>query len=140
MSTIGQQLRQRREARSLTIDQAASATRIRARYLTAMETGEFELLPSPVHARGFLRAYAEFLDLDAEPLLAELEGKDTPAATFLPSAYNENPNGHEPTALSKPKSGIRSGGIPSATSDDTSLDRSRVGLPKPAEAIFNEVG
>jgi cytoskeletal protein RodZ len=86
--TIGQQLRQRREARSLTIGQVASATRIRAHYLTAMETGEFGLLPSPVHVRGFLRAYAEFLEMDVEPLLSELEGKETPATT---PAYPSQP-------------------------------------------------
>ncbi len=76
MNALGHQFRQAREARSLTIEQAASATRIRAHYLSAMEAGDFSSLPSRVHARGFLRAYAEFLALDAEPLLLELEGKE----------------------------------------------------------------
>jgi cytoskeleton protein RodZ len=139
-TTVGQQLRQRREARSLTIEQAASATRIRAHYLTAMETSEFGLLPSPVHARGFLRAYAEFLELDAEPLLAELEGKETPTLTSPPSALSETPNEPEPTSLSKPKSGDRSGVI-LATSSHNTLDNSPSdGLPKHPEAIFIEVG
>jgi cytoskeletal protein RodZ len=74
MSTIiGQQLRRRREARSLSIEQAAAATRIRAHYLRSIEGGDLDLLPSAVHARGFLRAYADFLGMDAEPMLAEME-------------------------------------------------------------------
>jgi cytoskeleton protein RodZ len=83
-TTIGQQLRQRREVRTLTIDQAASATRIRAHYLLAIESGEFASLPSPVHAKGFLRAYAEFLGLDAEPLLSELDGNAAEEAEATP--------------------------------------------------------
>src|SRR4030067_271164 len=72
-TTIGQQLRRRREARSLTIEQAAAATRIRAHYLRSIEGGDLDLLPSAVHARGFLRAYADFLGMDAEPMLVEME-------------------------------------------------------------------
>jgi cytoskeleton protein RodZ len=131
-TTIGQQLRQRREARSLTIDQAANATRIRAHYLTAMETGEFGLLPSPVHGRGFLRAYAEFLDLDAEPLLAELEGKETPPPTPQPSEPTEPSNEPEPITPSKPKNSDRASGAPGVNSD--------VAVHESAEAIFHEVG
>jgi cytoskeleton protein RodZ len=133
---IGPQLRQKREARSLTIEQAAGATRIRAHYLTALETGEFGLLPSPVHVRGFLRAYAEFLELDAEPLLAELEGKETPAPTDQPSAPPEPPNRAEPGNLPKPKSPDKSNGPAEAGSGDNS----EAVAPESAGAIFNEVG
>jgi cytoskeleton protein RodZ len=133
---IGLQLRQKREARSLTIDQAASATRIRAHYLTALETGEFGLLPSPVHVRGFLRAYAEFLDLDAEPLLAELEGKETPASTPQPSAPSGLTKEPEPVIPPKPKNGDSSSGPPEATLGNTM----EVAEQESAEAIFNEVG
>ena len=67
---IGQQLRQAREARQLSLEQVAQATHIRLRYLQALETGDFAALPSDVQARGFLRAYASFLNLDATALLA----------------------------------------------------------------------
>jgi len=94
-SSIGLQLRQAREARTLTIDQAATSTRIRAHYLRAIELGEFENLPSPVHARGFLRAYADFLGMDTEKLVSELDGKgppkdETPAS--LPEQAAAGPN------------------------------------------------
>ncbi len=131
-ANIGHQLRQRREARSLTIDQAASATRIRTHYLTAMETGEFGLLPSPVHARGFLRAYAEFLDLDAEPLLTELEGKETPPPASPPSQPSLSSREREPTKPPTPESADQSGETPGDRSGDIS--------PESAGAIFSEVG
>jgi cytoskeleton protein RodZ len=67
---IGQQLRQRREERQLSLEQAAQATHIRLRYLQALEAGEFAALPSEVQARGFLRSYASYLDLNANVLLA----------------------------------------------------------------------
>jgi cytoskeleton protein RodZ len=78
-STIGQLLSKEREARALTIDQASSATHIRPHYLRAIESDEFEALPSIVHARGFLRAYADFLGVDPEPFLPELNGENETA-------------------------------------------------------------
>jgi cytoskeletal protein RodZ len=127
-TTVGQQLCQRREARSLTIDQAASATRIRPRYLKAMETGEFGLLPSPVHARGFLRAYAEFLDMDAELLLTELEGKETLSPAPQLTQPLQSTDETEPTSFLKNKSGELSSGVVGDAS------------PEAVEAIFIEVG
>ncbi len=49
--TIGQQLKQAREARNLTIDKVVQGTRIRAHNLQALEADDFESLPSPVQAR-----------------------------------------------------------------------------------------
>jgi cytoskeleton protein RodZ len=68
--TIGQQLKQVREERNLTIEKVVQATRIRARQIEAIESDDFESLPSPVQARAFLRIYAEFLDLSLEELIA----------------------------------------------------------------------
>ena len=79
-TTVGQELRQRREAHSISIDQAAAATRIRPHYLRALELGDFNALPSVAQARGFLRAYAGYLKLDPDPLLAMLESRE-PAPT-----------------------------------------------------------
>ncbi|MEW5867834.1 MAG: RodZ domain-containing protein [Chloroflexota bacterium] len=72
-TTVGQKLQQARQGRALTLEQVAQATYIRVHYLQAMEQGDFHLIPSRTQARGFLRAYAEFLGMDAEALLAELE-------------------------------------------------------------------
>lgn len=74
--SIGESLRQARQARALSIEQVALSTHIRAHYLLAMETGDFQSIPSRAQARGFLRTYAEFLGLDAQPLLKALDETD----------------------------------------------------------------
>ena len=84
----GQKLRQARERRSLSLEQVAQATRIRAHYLQALEAGEFDALPSQAQARGFLRAYAGYLGMDGEALLAEADGIEkipAPAAISPPT-------------------------------------------------------
>jgi transcriptional regulator with XRE-family HTH domain len=70
--TLGEVLAAKRGERGLTIEQAASATRIRAHYLSALESNELERLAAPVYAKGHLRTYALFLGLDPEPLVAML--------------------------------------------------------------------
>lgn len=70
---IGRALREQREQRGLSIETAAEATRIRRHYLTALEEGDFGALPSAAQVRGFLRAYADYLDLDADKLLEQLK-------------------------------------------------------------------
>jgi cytoskeleton protein RodZ len=83
-TTVGQQLRRKREERQQTIDEVASATRIRIHYVKAMEAGEFQTIPSMVQARGFLRAYADYLGMDSDLLLKEFDGKTIPIRTVAP--------------------------------------------------------
>ncbi len=90
--TVGQKIRQKREDQSLTIEQAASTTRIRARYLEAIEANEFDALPSAAQLRGFVRAYAEFLGLDGEQLLAELPNGETQGSTVQAPAVGDRQN------------------------------------------------
>lgn len=71
--TIGNILKNARELRDLNIAQVSKATRIRAHYIEAMEADRFDELPSPVHVRGFLRAYAEFLGLAESDLISRIE-------------------------------------------------------------------
>jgi cytoskeleton protein RodZ len=73
---IGKLLSQIRESRSLSLEQAARATHIRVRYLQALESGDFDALPSQVQFKGFLRAYAEYLGLDAQQVLAATQQQD----------------------------------------------------------------
>jgi cytoskeletal protein RodZ len=63
---LGEWLRQRREELGISLEQAEEDTRIRARYLEALEAENFENLPGPVVGRGFLRNYAAYLELDAQ--------------------------------------------------------------------------
>jgi cytoskeletal protein RodZ len=70
MSTIvGQQLRQARQAKDLSLEQVSRMTHIRRHYLDALELGDLGALPSEVQARGFVRTYASFLEIPVEPLL-----------------------------------------------------------------------
>jgi transcriptional regulator with XRE-family HTH domain len=62
--SIGSLLKQRREARHLSIEQVAGQTRIRTYYLLALENDDLSAIPSMPQARGFLRIYSEFLGLN----------------------------------------------------------------------------
>ena len=69
MDEIGHILREARENKGLTLEEVQAKTRINIRYLSALESGQYSALPTPVHARGFMRNYARFLGLDPQPLL-----------------------------------------------------------------------
>ncbi len=68
--TPGTLLAAKRGERGLTIEQAAAATRIRVQYLLALESDELESFSAPVYAKGYLKAYARYLDLDPDSLAA----------------------------------------------------------------------
>jgi cytoskeletal protein RodZ len=72
MLEIGSSLRQARQSRSLDLQDVAQATRIRVKYLAALEDERFGQLPEEVYARAFLRTYADFLGLESEVFVAEL--------------------------------------------------------------------
>ncbi len=73
MFEIGATLREARERRAVTLADAEAATRIRARYLAALEEERFAELPGEAYARSFLREYADFLGLDGQRLAAEYD-------------------------------------------------------------------
>ena len=93
---VGQQLRQAREARKLSREQAGVALHIRLRYVEAMEEGDFGVFASDAQARGFLRSYASYLDLDAELLLDALDGDSSLIDSMPPSAMPEPAQEAEP--------------------------------------------
>ena len=66
MSELGERLRAAREQKELTVEQVAEATKIPLNYLYALEEEAFDVFTSDLHARGFLRNYASFLNLDPE--------------------------------------------------------------------------
>jgi transcriptional regulator with XRE-family HTH domain len=67
-------IKQAREARGLTVSDAAKGTRIAERYLRALEANaSLEEFPAPVYARSFLRAYAEFLDLETTGIVRRFD-------------------------------------------------------------------
>jgi len=64
--TVGQLLRETREGIGSDLNRVATALRIRAAYLEAIEEGRYDQLPGAVYALGFVRAYATHLALDGE--------------------------------------------------------------------------
>lgn len=71
--TIGQRLKQARESRYLTVEKAAAETRIRSVFLQALEADDFSVMPSAAQGRGFLRNYADYLGLNIDEIIAELQ-------------------------------------------------------------------
>lgn len=61
--------------RGLDINECEVGTKIRAKYLRAMEEEHYDLLPSPAYVRGFLRTYAEYLGLDGQLVTDEYESR-----------------------------------------------------------------
>jgi cytoskeleton protein RodZ len=68
---IGPTLRQARNRRKVELSEVEAATKIRVRYLRAMENEEWDVLPGGAYVRSFLRTYASFLGLDGDRLVDE---------------------------------------------------------------------
>ncbi len=75
MFEIGNTLRESRLRRGLDISDCEQATKIRAKYLRALEEEQFDVLPGPTYVKGFLRTYAEHLELDGRMVLDEYESR-----------------------------------------------------------------
>jgi len=73
-------LRQERVGKGLAIDDISRDTRIAPRFLEAIETDDYSTLPGLVFTRNFVRQYALTLNLDPDPLLAELPKQDESTA------------------------------------------------------------
>src|ERR671917_2062290 len=68
---IGERLREARMRQKIDVADVEAATKIRAKYLRALENEEFGLLPGNTFVKTFLRTYAEYLGLDPQLLLEE---------------------------------------------------------------------
>lgn len=78
MFEIGGSLRTAREHRQLQLAEVEQATHIRAKYLTALEEERFDVLPGTAYAKGFLRTYADFLELDGPRFVDEFNERFAP--------------------------------------------------------------
>jgi cytoskeletal protein RodZ len=75
---IGTRLREARERRGLELAEVERDTRIRARWLRALEEERFDQLPGRVYAIGFLRTYARYVGLEEQPFVDELSSRLPP--------------------------------------------------------------
>ncbi len=94
MSTVAEQLRQAREARSLTVQQVAEITKIRTDHLVALEEGNYNVFSAPVYIRGFVRCYSTLLKLDVPQVMASLDAELGATTRFAePPAFAEHSHG-----------------------------------------------
>lgn len=80
---LGQQLRAEREAQGHSQSEAAEATRLKVQHIEALEKEDFSKVAAPAYAKGFIKLYAEFLEMDPELLLEDYEENFRPK-TFTP--------------------------------------------------------
>jgi Helix-turn-helix domain len=86
---IGPTLHDARQRLGLDIREVEDRTKIRTRYLRALENEDWEALPAPVYVRGFLRAYGQVLGLDGEMLADEYRRRHEQAEASAPSGATE---------------------------------------------------
>jgi hypothetical protein len=72
---LGNSLREARIRQGLEFPQVELATKIRAKYLRALEEESFDILPSETYVKGFLRSYSEFLGLDGQLYVDEYNSR-----------------------------------------------------------------
>ncbi len=92
MAEIGSTLRETRIRKKIDITTVESATKIRAKYLRAIENEEWSVLPGPTYVKTFLRTYAQFLGLDAHLLVDEYAARfEEPEDLELPAFSRDRP-------------------------------------------------
>ena len=106
MAEIGERLREARMRQRVDISAVENATKIRAKYLRALENEDFDTLPGPTFVKSFLRTYAEYLGLDARLLVEEYRVQHEPAPEdenqhFAPSPPRRPPGPSGPPAPSE---------------------------------------
>jgi cytoskeleton protein RodZ len=74
LASVGQTLRETREAQGMSLDEASVRLRLMHRQIAAMEADDFESLGQAVFARGFVRNYARLLGIVPDELLARMQG------------------------------------------------------------------
>jgi Helix-turn-helix domain len=93
MPEIGQTLRETRMRNRIDITEVEAGTKIRAKYLRALENEEWDLLPGPTFVKTFLRSYADYLGLDSRQLVEEYKQRfERPAAMEL-TPFARGPGG-----------------------------------------------
>jgi hypothetical protein len=91
-------LRDARNRRKVDLSEVEAATKIRVRYLRAIENEEWEALPGGAYTRAFIRTYATYLGLDGERLAAEHAGEPEPAGRERTPRVEPAPIGAEGAA------------------------------------------
>src|ERR1700760_4290130 len=121
MPEIGATLRDARRRARIDVSEIEAQTKIRAKYLRALENEEWDLLPGPTYVKSFLRTYAEALGLDGKLLIEEYKLR-----------HGALPRGGEPPA---PPAGRAGAAPPPARRERSRLGRARRGRAHPRRAV-----
>jgi cytoskeletal protein RodZ len=100
---IGNTLREARLKRGLDFYELEQATKVRAKYLRALENEQFDILPAQTYVKGFLRAYADFLGLDGQLFVDEYTSRFTPGATAPAEERQLRPRRSEVASRREPR-------------------------------------
>lgn len=86
MAEIGSTLRETRMRARIDISEVEAHTKIRAKYLRAIENEDWDLLPGPVFVKSFLKTYGDYLGLDSRPLIDEFKRRYEDPGELRPMA------------------------------------------------------
>ena len=105
MAEIGSTLRETRMRARIDISEVEIRTKIRAKYLRALENEEWDLLPGPVYVKSFLKTYGDFLGLDSRLLVDEFKRRyerpsDHEARLMATTARERDRRGSQPSRVS----------------------------------------
>jgi cytoskeletal protein RodZ len=91
MNTVGGMLRDARNVKKLTLQDIEQGTKIRLKFLEAIENDDFNTMPSLSYAKGFVKNYSEYLGLDSKITLAFFRRQitDVPKSSLLPKGMEE---------------------------------------------------
>ena len=98
MFEIGNTLRESRVRRNLTLQQVEEDTKIRVKYVQAMENEDWDVMPGATYVKGFLRTYATYLGLDPNIMIDEYRSRGV-----APAAERHEPFGGS-SVIGKPRS------------------------------------
>lgn len=71
MYSFSQKLKQTRMDKGMSLSAVEEKTKIRVKFISALENGNLDLLPGRIYTEGYIKSYAKFLDLDADEMLEE---------------------------------------------------------------------
>lgn len=99
METLGQKLYAARTKKKLTASEAAKGTRIKIQHIQAMERDDFSSVPAAAYAKGFIKIYAEYLEIDPAPLIKEYLDTHAPKerASLLPEEEQQDGSSGRPS-------------------------------------------
>ena len=106
IGTIGQKLETAREAKGVSVSEAGEATKILSKFIKAMEADDFGVLSAPVYAKSFIKMYAQYLGLDAQPLVTEYIEQHAPKTAPLPEEVRQNLTQVDQPAMESASAGL----------------------------------